>query len=213
MKIENFEIDSNILEYLKLAKEIRNNGYDAKLSDWSGPFFEVMNTTPEDAEVFVYGWPTWGLHFVLSGQENSKGDWGITSSPNPWSWGGTWLGVYKDSPNKAAAWAFIEMLTQDKVYMADYAKRTGDFMANKAVVEDIKDAFSSETLNGQNQYDFFYDQAQYVNGSAIVGEDYQIGVILAQLVNEYLEDNYTYDEAVDELKARVKSAYPDIIVE
>ncbi len=207
-----FQIDEKILEYLKVAKEIRDNGYDAKLSDWSGPFFEAMNTAPDEAEVFIYGWPTWGLHFVLSGQDNSKGDWAITSSPNPWSWGGTWLGVYKDSPNKAAAWAFIKMLTQDKDYMADYALRTGDFMANKTVVEEIKGSFSSEALAGQNHYDFFYNQAQYVDGTAIVGEDYQIGVILAQLVNEYLEGNYTYDETVEELKNRVKSAYPNVTI-
>ena len=205
-----FKIDENILEYLKLAKVIRDKGYDAKLSDWSGPFFEAMNTSPEDAEVFLYGWPTWGLHFVLSGQDNSKGDWAITSSPNPWSWGGTWLGIYKDSPNKAAAWAFIKMLTQDKEYMTEYALRTEDFMANKTVVENIKDQFSSETLDGQNHYDFFYEQAKFVDGSAIRGEDFQIGIILAQLTNEYLEGNYTYDETVEELKARVKSAYPNI---
>jgi len=102
------------------------------------------------------------------------------------------------------------MLTQDKEYMADYALRTEDFMSNKTVVESVKDQFASEALAGQNHYDFFYEQAQYVDGSAIVGEDFQIGVILAQLVNEYLEGNYTYDETVEELKARVKSAYPDL---
>ncbi len=208
-----FNIDPNILEYLRVAKQIRDNGYDAKLSDWSGPFFEAMNTSPADAKVFVYGWPTWGLHFVLSGQAESMGDWGITSSPNPWSWGGTWLGVYRNSTNKAAAWAFIEMLTQDKEYMTDYAQRTGDFMSNITVVENIMDTFSSETLSGQNQYDFFYNQAQYVDGSAIAGEDFQIGVILAQLVNEYLEGSFTYDEVIEELKERVKSAYPSISIE
>lgn len=207
-----FQIDPKILEYLKVAQEIREKGYDAKLSDWSGPFFEAMNTAPEDAKVFVYGWPTWGVHFVLSSQAESLGDWAITASPNPWSWGGTWLGVYRDSPNKAAAWAFIEMLTQDKEYMKGYAQRTGDFMASKTVVEEIKDTFTSEALGGQNHYEFFYGQAQYVDGSPIIGEDFQIGIIMGQLVNEYLEGNYTYDEAVEELKQRVKSAYPDITI-
>jgi ABC-type glycerol-3-phosphate transport system substrate-binding protein len=171
-----------------------------------------MNKAPGEADVFVYGWPTWGLHFVLSGQEAAKGDWAVVPAPSPWFWGGTWLGIYKDSPNKAAAWAFIKMLTQDKEYMEMYAKRSEDFMADKTVVEKIKDDFSSETLAGQNHYAWFYEQAQYVDGSAVAGEDYQIGIILNQLMNEYLQGNYTFDQAVAELKKRIKTAYPNVTV-
>jgi ABC-type glycerol-3-phosphate transport system substrate-binding protein len=205
-------IDSQVLDYLKISKTIRDKGYDAKLADWTGPFMDSMNKPAGEADVFVYGWPTWGLHFVLAGQEASKGDWAVVPAPSPWFWGGTWLGIYKDSPNKAAAWAFIEMLTQDEEYMEMYAKRSEDFMSNKSVVEKIKDDFASETLAGQNHYAWFYDQAQYVDGSAVGGSDYQIGIILNQLMNEYLQGAYSYDEAVQELKTRIKTAYPNVTV-
>jgi hypothetical protein len=63
-----------MLEYMRISKEIRDAGYDAKLDDWSGGWFEAMNTAPGDAKVFLWGWPTWGLFFVLNGQTNAVGD-------------------------------------------------------------------------------------------------------------------------------------------
>ena len=49
----NFHIDDQIIEYFKIAKKVRENGYDAKLSDWSGPFYEAMNT-PADNVITSY---------------------------------------------------------------------------------------------------------------------------------------------------------------
>lgn len=203
-----FFIDQQIKDYILMAKTIRDAGFDAKLSDWSGPFFEAMNTTPADAEVFVYGWPTWGLQFVLSGQENSSGDWAVTSGPGPFFWGGTWLGIYKDSPNKRAAWEFIHMLTQDESYMAEYTRRSEDFLSNKKVMAEVIDDFSSSTLGGQNHFAYFADQAEDIDGSAIQGYDYQINQILLQVMNEYLDGALGYDEALAALTSRTLEAFP-----
>jgi multiple sugar transport system substrate-binding protein len=78
-----FAIDPQMLEFMRVAKEIRDAGYDAKLDDWSGPWFEAMNTAPGDAEIFVWGWPTWGLFFVMNGQTNALGDWAVAAPPSP----------------------------------------------------------------------------------------------------------------------------------
>lgn len=208
-----FVIDRQILDYFRLAKQIRDSGYDAKLADWTGPFMEAMNTSPDEANVFVYGWPTWGLHFVLAGQEQSKGDWAVVSGPAPFFWGGTWLGIYKDSKNKDLAWAFISMLTQDEEYMKTYARRAGEFVSNKKVVEEIKDEFASETLSGQNHFEFFLQETSTIDGSTIAGYDYQVNQILSQVVNEHLEGALTYDGAVEAMKSRVKEAFPQLTVD
>ena len=80
------------------------------------------------------------------------------------------------------------------------------------MVEKIKDDFASDILGGQNHYAWFYEQVQYVDGSAIGAQDLQILTILSQLMNEYLEGAYTYDEAVQEFKDRVKTAFPNLTV-
>ena len=205
-----FQVDPEIQQYLRTAKTIRENDYDAKLNDWSGPWFEAMNTSPEDASVFVYGFPTWGLQFVLNGQEESAGDWGLAAAPEPFTWGGTWLGIYEDSDNKALAWEFIRMLTQDEEWMKDYAVRATEFMSSRPVMEEVKEGFTSEVLAGQNPLEFFYDQVQFVDAGAIQGFDYQINQVLMQVMNEYLADQLTYDEAIEALGRRVQEAFPRV---
>lgn len=205
-----FVIDDQIKEYFRVTKTVRDMGYDAKLADWSGPWFEEMNTTPEEANVFLYGFPTWGLQFVISGQENSKGDWAVTSGPGPFFWGGTWLGIYEDAPatKKAAAWEFIKMLTQDEEYMTMYAQRSEDFLSNKEVMEEVTPNMSSLVLDGQNHFDFFAEAAKDIDGSTIQGYDYQINQILSQVMNEYLEGGLGYEDALQELTTRVLEAFP-----
>ncbi len=209
----NFVVDQEIQNYLQIAKEVRENDYDAKLDDWSGPWFDAMNTPPEEASVFVYGFPTWGLQFVLNGQEESSGDWALAAGPDPFTWGGTWLGIYEGSDNKALAWEFIRMMTQDEEWMLDYAERATEFMSNRTVMNEVREDFRSETLGGQNPYDVFFDQLQYVEATAIQGFDFQINQILMQVMNEYLGDQLTYDEAIDALGRRVQEAFPRVNVD
>jgi multiple sugar transport system substrate-binding protein len=208
-----FAIDPQMLEFMRVAKEIRDAGYDAKLDDWSGPWFEAMNTAPGDAEIFVWGWPTWGLFFVMNGQTNALGDWAVAAPPEPFFWGGTWAGIYRDSPNKALAWEFIRMMTQDEEWMEAYALRAGEFMSNMAVMDRVKDGFTSETLGGQNPLAYFSEQTPFIDASAIQGYDYQINSIFAQVLNEYLDDQLTFDEAVDAIGARVQEALPRVTVQ
>jgi len=208
-----FQVDSEIQDYMQISKEVRDNGYDARLNDWSGPWFEAMNTPPGEATVFVYGFPTWGLQFVLNGQDQSAGDWAVAAAPEPFTWGGTWLGIYEDSENKALAWEFISMLTQDEEWMREYADRATEFMSDKSVMEEVKEGYTSEFLGGQNPYDFFFDQVQFVNAGAIQGYDYQINQILMQVMNEYLGGQLSYDEAIDALGNRVQEAFPRVRVE
>ncbi len=208
-----FAIDPQMLDFMRIAKEIRDAGYDAKLDDWSGPWFEAMNTPPGEAEVFLWGWPTWGLFFVMNGQTNSLGDWAVAAPPDPFFWGGTWAGIYKDSPNKALAWEFISMLTQDEAWMEEYALRAGEFMSNTNVMEKVKDDYASETLGGQNPLQYFYEQTPYIDASAIQGYDYQINNIFAQVLNEYLDDQLTFDEAVAAVGQRVQEALPQVTIQ
>ncbi len=207
-----FEIDPQMLDFMRVAKQIREAGYDAKLDDWSGPWFEAMNTPPDEAKVFLWGWPTWGLFFVMNGQTNSLGDWAVAAPPAPFFWGGTWAGIYKDSPNKALAWEFISMLTQDEQWMEEYALRAGEFMSNTNVMEKVKDDYESETLAGQNPLQYFYEQTPYIDASAIQGYDYQINNIFAQVLNEYLDDQLTFDQAVEAIGRRVQEALPRVTI-
>ncbi len=70
-----------------------------------------MNDTLVDAEgnpkqIFSYFLPTWGLPYVLAphaksadGTKDTAGDWAMITGPLPYQWGGTWLGIMKETKN------------------------------------------------------------------------------------------------------------------
>jgi ABC-type glycerol-3-phosphate transport system substrate-binding protein len=86
-------------------------------------------------------------------------------------------------------------------------------MSSEPVMAEVKEGFTSEVLGGQNPLEFFYDQVQFVDATAIQGYDYQINQILMQVMNEYLGGQLTYDEALDALARRVKEAFPRVSID
>lgn len=208
-KKDKWSLDPMIRNYFEIAKKVRDGKMDSKLGAWSASWMEGMNTKPGQAKIFSYLWPTWGLFFIMNNQKNSIGDWAVTQSPSGWYQGGTWLNIYKNSPNKALAWAFVRMLTQDKAYIEKFAKRVGDFVADKSVVAKIKGSFHNEVLAGQNHYEFFAAAADQIDASGVSPDDTVINGIVSSVLGEYLEGKIpTVDAALAEITKRVKLQFP-----
>lgn len=212
----NWHLDPIIKKYFEVAKALRAGNMDMKLSDWSAPWMDQMNTPPGKAKVFAYLWPTWGLFFVLSTQKESLGDWGICHTPLNWYWGGTWLNIYKNSPNKDLAWAFISMMTQNEPYMEKLALRTGDFSSDKVVVKTIMDHFNNGDPAGvlgghQNHYKFFAETADKIDASGVSSEDRVINQVVGSVLDDYLNNKFpNVDAAMKEITTRVQQMYPDM---
>ncbi len=212
-KNDKWALDPIIKTFFETAKKVRDGGMDAKLGAWSAPWMEGMNSKPGEAKIFSYLWPTWGLFFVMNGQKNSVGDWGVVAVPGGWYWGGTWLNIYKNSKNKDVAWAFIKMHTQDPAYMEKYALRTGDFTSNKTVVAKIKGQFSkgdpAGMLAGQNHYEFFAKSADSIDASGVSDADTVVDALVVNVLGDYLDGKIaSVDAAMAEIVKRVKEQYP-----
>ncbi|WP_029332464.1 ABC transporter substrate-binding protein [Exiguobacterium oxidotolerans] len=207
--------------YMDYAKELRTKQYTALAPEWSPSWFAGMdkpvkvkeNGKETETEIFSYVLPTWGLHSVL--KENAKksaGDWAVTSGPSPYFWGGTWLGVYKDSKKQKLAYDFVKMMTQDEEFLTDWAKETGDVLAYTPVTDKIKTDFKDEFLGGQNNYEFFLDQADQITPGIVTKYDQQLDTLYGASVMEYVQGKKSKDEALAEFYKKVKNAYPDVKV-
>ncbi len=211
-------IDQPILDYFDQAKTIRNEGLDNKLAQWSAEWFAGMNTN-----IFSYVLPTWGLFYVLDptvnpeepeeGVEYTNGDWAVTSGPAPYFWGGTWLGIYKDSEVKDIAWEFVKYITTNKDFMKWDALTYGDYVADLEVVDEIKDDFSWPSLGGQNHYAYFYKEAQKIDASKITKYDQEIQNMVLAAIQAYVEGNLTKEEAIAQFKSDVQTAFPEVSVD
>ncbi len=206
-----FVIDPTILEYFDISKTFRDEQLVAEQPQWSPGWFEGMQV---DTNIFGYILPTWGLHYVLKANApDSSGDWGLASGPSSYFWGGTWLGINKDSEKKENAWKFVQMMTLDQETLEWWAKETGDFIGNEVVLEKIRNDFSEEYLAGQNHYEFFAREAPQVNAALVTRYDLELRDMMMRAVGDYIEGIKTKDEAIEAWKEEVRSAYPDLIVQ
>ena len=126
-------IDPKIVEYVRFAKMMRDNGYESGATQWTEGWFAGMNDTLKDAEgtpkkVFSYFLPTWGLPYVLSPNSTPKdggagtgGDWAMINGPLSYQWGGTWVGVLEGSPNSALAKEFVKFVALDEENLTNWA--------------------------------------------------------------------------------------------
>lgn len=124
-------IDPMVLEYVKFAKLMRDNGYESQATQWSEGWFAGMNDTLIDAngtpkKVFSYFLPTWGLPYVLipnskSDTTNTGGDWAMINGPMSYQWGGTWVGVLEGSPNAELAREFVRFVALDEENLTNWA--------------------------------------------------------------------------------------------
>ena len=154
-------IDDVLYDFLDLVKTAEEEDLYAKGMAWQETWFAGMNGTNE---IMCYLLPTWGLHYTLKpncvpGADGSMSDeelqklsdenggtfglWRMVAGPVGYSWGGTWVGANAakvaaaDDAKKAAIKEVIRFFTLDPDFLYTYAKDSGDFVSNNAVVDKI----------------------------------------------------------------------------
>lgn len=208
-------IPASLVEFMEVARDMRQNRIEAGASTWSPPWFSSM----ADGSVFSYILPTWGLHYVMkpnaepeahAGNAEFRGDWGLAVPPAPYSWGGTWIGVSRHSQQKDLAWAFVEFVGSNPEFHELWARSTGDFVSNTRVLARIKDEFSDPFLAGQNHYQFFYDQVQEIDVSFIGPWDLQIQNAWGDQVELYVNGQKSMDQAIADFEVAVRDFLPNV---
>ena len=242
-------VDPMVEKYVETAKLFRDEGYEAQAQQWQEGWFAGMNDSLVDAagtpkQVFSYFLPTWGLPYVLApnaksadGAHDTSGDWGVVTGPLPYQWGGTWLGVMKDSPNQELAKEFVRFATLDQenltnwatgVYTNEYLKAIdpnvpddqmqapGDFVSSKVVVDKIIPLFDdsdlSKFLAGQNSYKGFAEAAPSVSAKLMTGSDDAIQRALNDPINQYLNGEISLDELWSSWKNLLRIEFPDLVI-
>ncbi|MEM9423414.1 MAG: extracellular solute-binding protein [Spirochaetota bacterium] len=207
------DIDEDATLLLEAARQIRQNGYDAKVTHWTPAWY---NTMKQEGKVAAFYLPPWGLSYLLKLQApETSGDWGVVAPPKSFFWGGTWLGIYKDSPNKDAAWKFIEMVTLDTQYSVDFSKRTGGFSANVPAAQQIvAEGYRDPFLKDQDTYAFYQEELPKITGKFLTKYDLDIGNIVQSYMETYANDVEVSLEAIlKEIKERIQNLHPDLSIE
>ncbi len=206
---ETLTIDESMFDFMDMAKTISENGYDLNADPWSGEWFAAV----EGDDTFCYVLPTWGYQFVVKPSAvNTIGKWALAEGPVPYVKGGTWLGIYKDSPNKQLAWRFLEYVCCNTEAQQAYSMEYGEYVSLKSADTALAEGEGEEVLGGQNLYAFFNDQMSKIPNDLMTPYDGQINNAFLSAVKAYATGAMTKDEAITTFKEDVTTAYPDIAV-
>jgi len=202
-------IDQMIDMYLNLCKTLNNNGLQAGIGQWYENWFagmkgEAKNREKKPIEIFSYFLPAWGIHFVLKPNAGkTNGDWALIPGPIPYTYGGTWLGVNKDTKNPDAAKEFIRYLTTDDAFHEKYTKESGDFVNNTVVINKVKKNYKEPFLGNQNHYAEFSKMTQNVNEKLIQGTDCIIRSIFTEELMPYVWGRKSKKQALNDFRTQV----------
>lgn len=216
------------LDYFDAAVELYQEKLVAFAPEWSSAWYSSMgNSIPLDAEwteiseiddnaetteVFSYALPTWGSLIVRDNAGENEGKFGITTGPNAYFSGGTFIGINSYSKNKEAAWDFVKFCTlNEEVSQWWVDSSNGDVVSLVSVLEANKD-FENPAFGGQKTYEFWLEQAQSVDYSLVTGYDTQIGDYFGQAIESVQRGEKTKDEALKEFYKNVRTIYPELEV-
>jgi ABC-type glycerol-3-phosphate transport system substrate-binding protein len=209
--VENkFILETSMLDFMDMAKTIVTSGYDLNVAPWAPEWIAAV----ESDNTFCYVLPTWGYQFVVKPSAiRTKGNWGLAEGPVPYVKGGTWLGIYKDSPRKDLAWAFLEYVTCNTEAQQAYAAEYGEYVALKAADEALAQGPGEEVLGGQNLYQFYNDQMEKIPNDLMTPYDGQINNAFLSAINAYAAGAISKDRAIQQFKEDVLSVDPELNVQ
>ena len=203
-------IDDSMISFMDTAKTIVENGYDLGVDPWAPEWTAAV----ESDDTFCYVLPSWGYQFVVKpAADKTMGEWAMCQGPVPYVKGGTWLGIYKDSPNKDLAWAFLSYCCLDSEAQQAYAAEYGEFVSLKSADEALAAGDGEDVLGGQNPFAFYNDQMSKLPADFMTGYDGTINNAFLSATKDYATGALTKDEAIEQFKADVANAYPELIIE
>ncbi len=212
-------VDDFVKDFAQMAKDYADKGYITKEDQWGDPWKIAV----QDGKALGGFAPTWGLlnngsgtiAEGFAGGADVKGKLGLCEGPASWYWGGTFMEVTAKCNSSSLAKKWIETFTINADTMKEYAQKTGDFMNNKKVMEEMsKDTSLKNELfkDGTHQFSVLYNQVDKIK-VYVTEYDGAIKTKFNVAVQDYAIKGTTksVDEAIEAFKKDVGKDYADLV--
>ena len=215
---DKLNIDGWVTTYLEYAKKLYDGDYTNKTAMWSDAWSQGM-----DGDVFCYFGTTWFLYWSLlpdneDGTNDAKHveDYNITTGPQTYHWGGTYLSVGKDCPNTALAALVLKTICCDKDVLKAHCESTSDFVNNQAAVAELisEGKGASKKCGGENPLEAFDEAAKGISLPYATQYDAIFNGYVDTASQAYNSGEIkSVDDAIQKVKDQVSDGYSFITVE
>lgn len=205
-------------QYLEYSKKLFDNNYTNNTEMWSDKWRDDM-----DGDVFCYFGTTWFLYWSLlpdyeDGTNDSvhAEDYNVVPGPQAFNWGGTYLTVGKDCPNKSLAALVLKTICCDKDVLKSYCEQNDDFVNNRLAVQElIKEGKGAcKKCGGDNPLPVFLEAADRVSLKYATSYDAILNGYLYEASCGYNSGKYnSEDAAIQYIKGQVAQSFPSLIMD
>jgi len=144
---ESLDLDSAVDGYLENAKKLADGGYTQNANMWAdSAWYANMD---DSGKVFCYFGCPWFIGVMTGGKKDddgnviakgaTNGNWAACVGPQAYHWGGTYVAVGKDTPNKELCAFLLYALACDPAVGVDIVNKYGDCVNNKVANAQLKD--------------------------------------------------------------------------
>lgn len=206
-------VDQAIIDYLETAKKLYDGDYTTKSAMWDDNW-----NTNFTGDVFGYFGCTWFVYWSINDKEGSDtyGMRRMCAGPVDYHWGGTYLGITEQCPNKELAALVVYTLCCDEEVMYKLSEETLDFVNNQAVVDKLiaDGKGASPVLGGQNPLETWNEAAKNISLKNATEYDSTFNGYLDNASAAYNSGEFaTVEEAVESIKSQIRDAYQYLTVE
>lgn len=207
---DTLNIDQSVKDYLETAKKLYDGDYTNKTTMWDDAWSSGF-----DGDVFGYFGCTWFTYWSLTPKEH-MGDYKMCAGPADYHWGGTYMAMTKDCPNKELAGFIMYTICCDTDFMTQHMGDKSDYVNNKAAVQANIDAGkgAAEVLGGQNPVEVWAAQCDNIDLKNATQYDSTFNGYMDAASQAYNSgEAKTIDDAIEIIKNRVRESYSYITVE
>lgn len=207
------KVDEQIMNWIHSSKEWLDAGYFDKTvkGQWNDDWNKAMGSK---SKVFAFLFPAWGIDFTLKPNwDGDKGEWAVTTPPQEYNWGGSYIHAATGTDNAEHAKEIILAMTAEKDNLLKISKDYADFTNTKSGMQEAAtddEHFSSEFLGGQNPFAYFAPVAENIKIAPLSAYDQGCVELIQNAFSDYFQGMVTFDKAKTNFETAIKERYPEI---
>ncbi len=213
---KDLKIDARLWEWVDQTKKFTDNGYNVKDSLWGDNGWK--SGFDMSGDVFCYFGPAWFIDFCMNcsepGSVGEAGKWHITVGPEGYFWGGTWICAASGTDNEVLIKDIMMKMTADTDTLVKLAQTFSDFVNDQPAMEKLAadNTVGNKYLGGQNIYGILADGAKKISIKYASAYDQLCNEKFQASMKEYFLGNCTKEEALENFKKAISTAYPELNV-
>lgn len=191
------KVDQKIIDWVNDSKEWLEAGYFDKTvkGQWNDDWNKAMGS---QSKTFGFLFPAWGIDFVLKPNwDGAEGSWAVTTPPQEYNWGGSYIHAATGSDNLEYAKDIILELTANKENLLNISREYLDFTNTMSGMKEVSedDTFSHEFLAGQNPFTYFTPVAENIKVAPLSAYDQACVELIQNAFGDYFQGQVTFEQA------------------